>query len=214
MRFSDRRDAGRRLAESLVALRAEHPVVLGLLRGGVPVAFEVAQRLDAPLDVVVVRKFGVPYQPELALGAVGEEGVRVVNPLVVRESGVTAAQLEAAEREARAQVSVRAKAVRDVKPRIALSGRTVVIVDDGVATGSTALAACQVVRTEGAARVVLAVPVAPAETVAALREVADEVVCLDVPKPFYSVGQFYDDFTQVEDDAVIALLRESDAPRA
>ena len=214
MRFHDRRDAGRRLAATLDLVRPEDPVVLGLLRGGVPVALEVALGLGAPLDVVIVRKVGVPGQPELALGAVGEEDVRVRNASVIHDSGVTGAQLEAAEREAQAQVRIRAAAVRRVKPRIPLKGRTVVIVDDGVATGSTALAACQVVRTEGASRVVLAVPVAPAETVAALREVADEVVCLDLPRPFYSVGQFYDDFTQVEDDAVIAHLRAADARQA
>lgn len=214
MRFRDRRDAGRQLAASLAWVRPEHPVVLGLLRGGVPVAFEVARGLGAPLDVVIVRKVGVPGQPELAMGAVGEEDARVRNASVIHDAGVTVTQLEAAEREAEAQVRIRAGAVRRVKPRIPLKGRTVVIVDDGVATGSTARAACQVVRTEGAGRVVLAVPVAPAETVVALREVADEVVCLDVPSPFYSVGQFYDDFTQVEDDAVIACLREADPTEA
>jgi len=211
MRFESRSDAGRRLAEILTPLTSLHPVVVGLPRGGVPVAAEVAKHLSAPLDVVVVRKIGVPYQPELGLGAVGEDGVRVINPSVVHQSGVSPAQLAAAEQAAHQELLLRVRALRHGRPRIPLAGRSVIIVDDGIATGSTARAACQVVRAEGATRVILAAPVAPVETVTHLHDVADEVVCVSTPDPFYAIGQFYEDFTQVDDAEVVALLNEATA---
>src|SRR5713226_5068289 len=159
MPFRDRREAGQRLAELLASLRALSPLVLGLPRGGVPVAFEVARTLDAPLDILVVRKLGVPFQPELGMGAVGEDGVRVLNAEVVREAGVTDAQLAAIEARERAEVDQRAARLRGGRPAIPLTGRTVIIVDDGLATGATARAAIRVARARGAAQVVLAVPV-------------------------------------------------------
>ena len=206
MRFEDRLDAGRRLAELLAPLAPLQPVVVGLPRGGVPVAAAVAKRLSAPLDVVVVRKIGAPCQPELGLGAVGEEGVRVINPLVVQQSGVSLAQLAAAEREAQHELLLRVRALRQGRPRISLVGRNVIVVDDGIATGSTARAACQVVRAEGATRVIMATPVAPAATLTGLRDVTDDIVCVVTPRPFYAIGQFYDDFAQVDDSEVVALL--------
>ena len=165
MPFVDRRDAGRRLAERLMSLRGEDAVVLGLPRGGVPVAFEVARALGAPLDVILVRKLGVPFQPELAMGAIGEGGARVVNDEVLRRAGVTPSELAEVEHREQAELDRRARRYRGGRPPVGLTGRTAVVVDDGIATGSTARAACLVARAQGAARVVLAVPVAPASTV-------------------------------------------------
>src|SRR6266542_785441 len=161
MPFRDRREAGRRLAERLSGLRASSPLVLGLPRGGVPVAFEVAEALGAPLDVLVVRKLGVPFQPELGMGAVSEDGVRVINPEIVDLAGVSENVLAAVQAREQAEVDARAGWYRPVRPREPLDGRVAVVVDDGIATGSTARAACQIARVLGAARVVLAVPVAP-----------------------------------------------------
>jgi putative phosphoribosyl transferase len=206
MPFRDRREAGRRLAERLSGLRASSPLVLGLPRGGVPVAFEVAKALGAPLDVLVVRKLGVPFQPELGMGAVGEDGVRVLNPDVLRQAGVTETQLAEVEARERAQVEERAVRLRRGRPAIPLEGRTVVIVDDGLATGGTARAAVHVARARGADRVILAVPVAPPETVAALRRDADDVVAVEIPEPFFAIGGWYADFSPTSDDEVIELL--------
>ena len=164
MRFRDRRDAGRRLAVRLGHLRGENVLVLGLPRGGVPVAAEVARVLDAPLDVIVVRKLGVPFQPELAMGAVGEGSAVVVNERVVRQAHVSEAEFAEAERRERAEVERRALQFRGDRPRLALEGRTALVVDDGIATGSTARAACQVARAQGAARMVLAAPVCSPDT--------------------------------------------------
>lgn len=211
MLFADRADAGRRLAAALRAFTTEHVVVVGLPRGGVPLAAEVARALGAPLDVIVVRKLGVPYQPELGMGAVGEDGVRVVNDEVVRRAGVDARELAEVERRERAEVERRAVALRGGRARVPLTGRTVILVDDGIATGSTARAACQVACAHGASRVVLAVPVAPEGTEQRMRGAADEVVCLVTPREFFAIGEFYSDFSQVEDTQVIELLEEADA---
>ena len=207
--FRDRREAGRRLAERLDVLRGESPVVLGLPRGGVPVAFEVARVLGAPLDVIVVRKLGVPFQPELGMGAVGEDDVLVLNDDVVRLARVSPEEIRSIEARERAEVERRAARFRAGRPRVDIAGRTVVIVDDGIATGGTARAAVHVARAHGAARVVLAVPVGAPDTIDEMRSEADEVVCLDAPYGFFAVGQFYDDFTQTTDDQVIALLTEA-----
>ncbi|GGS22615.1 hypothetical protein GCM10010252_72230 [Streptomyces aureoverticillatus] len=206
MIFADRVDAGRRLAEAVRDLRGDSPVVLGLPRGGVPVAAEVARALGAPLDVIVVRKLGVPHQPELGFGAIGEGGVRVISDEIVRHCGIRPAELAAVEDAEKRELMRRAHRYRDGRSRVAVEGRTVLVVDDGIATGATAAAACRVARAQGAARVVLAVPTAPADTVDRLREVADEVVCLSTPEQFGSVGQWYRDFTQTTDDEVSASL--------
>ena len=161
--FTDRRDAGRRLAARLGHLSGPDTVVLGLPRGGVPVAYEVATALRAPLDVIVVRKLGVPFQPELGMGAIGEGGARVINEQVVRMAGVAPADIETVESHERQELERRSTRFRAGLPRLDLRGRTALIVDDGIATGSTALAACQVARASGAERVVLAVPVGPPE---------------------------------------------------
>ena len=211
MAFWDRVDAGQRLGRRLAHLAGGEVVVLGLPRGGVPVAFEVARALGAPLDIVVVRKLGVPFQPELGMGAIGEDGVRVLNPEVVRLAQVGEAELEAVERREREELERRASHLRGGAPRAPVAGRTAVVVDDGIATGSTARAACQVVRAQGAARVVLAVPVAPAATVAELAGVADEVVALEQPEAFFAVGQWYRDFSQTSDREVMELLERAAA---
>jgi putative phosphoribosyl transferase len=205
--FANRVDAGRQLVKSLEHLRGPETVVLGLPRGGVPVAYEVATALDAPLDVIVVRKLGVPFQPELAMGAVGEEGVLVLNPEVVRLAHVGEAEMASVERREREVVLERAARFRAGHPRVPLEGRTALIVDDGVATGATARAACEVARALGAARVALAVPVGPVHVEERFGGAADEVICPNQPHGFYAVGQFYRDFSQTVDDEVTTLLR-------
>jgi putative phosphoribosyl transferase len=203
--FENRVDAGRRLGDRLLSLRGQDVVVLGLPRGGVPVAHEVARMLDAPLDIVVVRKLGVPSQPELAMGAIGEEGTRVLDERTLQYLGVTDAQLEQVEERERAVLDARTARFREGRERVDLTGRTALVVDDGIATGSTARVACRIVRQLGAGRVVLAVPVAPQEALDRVTG-ADEVVCLATPSPFVAVGQHYRDFAATEDDEVVALL--------
>jgi putative phosphoribosyl transferase len=218
MVFADRADAGRRLAVRLGYLRDEPVVVLGLPRGGVPVAFQVAQALGAPLDVIVVRKLGVPFQPELAMGAVGEGGVRVIDREIVRLARVSEDELAAVRAWEQAAVEARAARYRARWPRQPLDGRVAVVVDDGIATGSTARAACQIARAHGAARVVLAVPVAPPGWQARIGADADEFVCVSTPAEFFAIGEFYANFSQVSDDEVMACLRRAaparDAARA
>ena len=213
MSFLDRSDAGRRLANRMLHLRGEDVVVLALPRGGVPVAAEVARALGAPLDVIVVRKLGVPVQPELGMGAIGEGGVRIINPEVVAITHVTDAEIAAVERRERAELDRRARRFRGDRPRTPLAGRTAVIIDDGIATGSTARAACQVARAQGAARVVLAVPVAPPSACAALAADADEVICLETPGHFLAIGEWYQDFSQTSDREVVSLLQRAAAER-
>lgn len=206
MLFTDRAEAGKQLAEALRHLEKERPVVLGLPRGGVPVAFEVARVLGAPLDVIVVRKLGVPYHPELGFGAIGEDGVRVISADIVRRAGVSEQDIASVERAEQDELARRARAFRAGRPRVPLEGRTVILVDDGIATGATAKAACEVVRAHGAARVVLAVPVAPPSAVEQLRARADDVVSLSTPALFSAVGEWYRDFSQTADEEVVALL--------
>ncbi len=203
--FADRVDAGRQLAARLEFLRGEDVVVLGLPRGGVPVAFEVAQALDAPLDVIVVRKLGVPFQPELAMGAIGEGGARVLEADVLRHAQVRDEELRAVEIREREQLAARVNRLRRGRERIDLTGRVAVVVDDGIATGSTARVACQVARHLGAARIVLAVPVAPRDTVDRLTE-ADDVVCVSMPADLFAVGYHYRDFSPTSDEEVMVLL--------
>jgi putative phosphoribosyl transferase len=206
MMFVDRTDAGRHLAQRLRHLRGADVVVLGLPRGGVPVAFEVAEELRAPLDVIVVRKLGSPFQPEYGFGAIGEGGVRIIDDYVVRQTVLTGVLITEVESRERAVLNRRVSQLRGDHPPVPLAGRTVVIVDDGIATGSTARAACQVARARGASRVILAVPVGPAEEAAALRGDADEVICVRTPARFSAIGQWYGDFSQVTDEEVTTLL--------
>lgn len=214
--FAERVDAGRRLGSRLRECSAQELggqdlVVLGLPRGGVPVAFEVALALDAPLDVIVVRKLGVPFQPELGMGAIGEDGVRVINDDIVDRAGVAPAEIRAVEARERVELLRRAERFRGRRGRISLRGRVAVIVDDGIATGSTAKAACQVARAHGARRVVLAVPVAPVDWRERIGTDADLCVSLATPEPFYGVGQFYAAFTQTTDAEVVSCLERAAA---
>ena len=179
--------------------------MLGLPRGGVPVAFEVARALGAPLDVIVVRKLGVPFQPELGMGAIGEDGVRVLNEEIIERGRISADELAAVEARERAELERRALRYRRGPAAPAAGRRTAVVVDDGIATGSTARAACQVARAHGAARVVLAVPVAPPGWEARMADVADELVCVETPRAFFAIGQFYADFSQTTDSEVTGM---------
>lgn len=210
--FADRKTAGLRLADALAFHAPDRPVIYALPRGGVPVAAEVALALDAPLDLIFVRKLGAPGQPELALGAIvdGDPPVRVLNSDVVRAFGVTPAVIDAIA-EAELEEIGRRRAIygRGHRP-IPAAGRTAIVIDDGLATGATARAALQALRQQGAAKVILAVPVAPRETIEVMRQEADEVVCLESPAWFSGVGAFYGDFSQVPDEDVVADLRRVD----
>ncbi|MDX6739180.1 alpha/beta fold hydrolase [Actinocorallia sp. A-T 12471] len=214
--YRDRMEAGERLGALLAdsGLAAEKPVVLGLPRGGVPVAAGVAAALDAPLDVIVVRKLGLPAQPEVALGAVGERGVRVLNQHLIAQTRTGRAELAEVERRERANLEERAARYRALRPRFPLEGRCALLVDDGLATGATARAACAVARELGAARVVVAVPVAARDSAAAVAESADEVVCPLLPDGFTAVGAWYDDFAPTPDAEVELLLARAAAKEA
>ncbi len=206
MSFRDRRDAGKRLAAHLGAYRTQQPVVVGLPRGGVVVAAEVARVLDAPLDVALVRKLGAPGHPELGIGAIAEGGVRALNEDLVQMLGVSEEYLQHVERDELAELERRQRVYRGDRPPLDVAGRTVIVVDDGLATGYTARAAVRAVRARGAAKVVLAVPVSAADTEVALREEADEVVCDLVPRSLMAIGQWYENFAQTTDKEVIDLL--------
>lgn len=208
--FANRTDAGVRLANRLRGLEGEDAVILALPRGGVPVAFEVAKALRAPLDVIIVRKLGVPFQRELGMGAIAEGGVRVLNDSVMQSASITDADIAAVEQRELAELQRRARELRGARSPVPLVGRIAVVVDDGIATGSTARAACRAARAKGAARVVLAVPVAPPSAAGALRGDADEVVCVESPEHLWAVGQWYRDFTQTTDAEVIDLLRRAE----
>jgi putative phosphoribosyl transferase len=208
VRFADRVEAGRLLAERLERFRVARPVVLGLPRGGVPVAYQVADVLDAPLDIVVVRKLGVPFQPELAMGAIGENGIIVLDQWVIAQSGVGREELAEVEGRERQELAACLRRYRRGRERHDLTGRTAIVVDDGVATGSTARVACRIARILGASQVVLAVPVGPVDTVGLIGE-ADEVVVVEEPESFEAVGHHYTDFSPTGDDEVITLLDRS-----
>ena len=214
MQFANRSDAGRRLAARLAALRGQDVVVLALPRGGVPVGYEIARALGVPLDVILVRKLGAPFQPELAMGAIGEGGVRVLHEQVVRAAGISPHDIEAVEKRERLELERRAARYRGGRERRSLVGRVALVVDDGIATGSTARAACRVARALGASRVILAAPVAPSSVIRRLSGDADQVVLLDAPEEFWAIGQFYDDFSQTTDDEVVALLSRAAEPVA
>jgi putative phosphoribosyl transferase len=204
--FDDRRSAGTQLGAVAARLALDRPVVLGLPRGGIPVAAELARGIRAPLDAIVVRKLGVPQQPELAMGAIGEEGVVVVNDEVVRASRVDDDAFGEVVRRERDVLDRTSAAIRAVRPREPLAGVTAVIVDDGIATGATIRAAIEVARANAVGRVVIATPVAPPEVAAALGAIADVVICLMKPERFRSVGQWYEHFGPVSQADVLELL--------
>lgn len=214
-RFHDRVDAGRQLAQALSAY-ADQPavLVLGLPRGGVPVAFEVAQALHAPLDVFLVRKLGVPWQPELALGAIASGGVRVLNDEVVQSAHVAESTIDQIAARESEELMRRSRAYRGSRPPLDVAGSTVIIVDDGLATGATMRAAVKALRQMNPRRIVVAVPVGAPETCALIEHEADELVCPLQPAAFYAVGLWYEDFAQTTDDEVRSLLQQTETPAA
>ncbi|MGZ8388123.1 MAG: phosphoribosyltransferase [Rhodoplanes sp.] len=216
MPFRNRADAGRKLAAALAAYKDERPVVLALPRGGVPVAAEVAAALDAPLDLVLVRKLGVPIQPELAMGAVvdGTAPIVVRNEDVIRLTGVSEEDMQAVCAEELAEIERRRGRYLGTRARVDIAGRVAIVVDDGIATGATTRAALRALRLRGPKKLILAVPVAPTETLAAMREEADDVVCLEDYVDFGAIGFFYADFRQVSDNEVIAALKKFPPPPA
>jgi putative phosphoribosyl transferase len=211
MTFADRHEAGRLLAEKLLRFKNRRPTVLALPRGGVPVGYEIAQALAAPLDLVLVRKLGAPGQPELAIGALalGEEAEFVTDPELLAELGVSPAALEAIKAREVQEIERRRKLYLGDRPLAPIADRTAILVDDGIATGATMRAALRATRKRKPAHLVLAVPVAPPETIHRLGAEADEVVCLDQPRLFFAVGQFYRRFEQLEDQEVLDLLAKA-----
>ncbi|PWB83034.1 MAG: phosphoribosyltransferase [Methylocystaceae bacterium] len=214
MPFRDRNDAGRRLARALSALKGQDAVVFALPRGGVPVAAVIAAELHAPLDLVLVRKIGVPFQPELAMGAIADGGGAVIvrNEDVIGLAGVSETEFEAVCAKERAEIERRRKLYLGARARPDVNGRVAIVVDDGVATGATTRAALRAVRALSPLKLVLAVPVAPTDTLEALHDEADEIVCLEHYRDFGAIGFFYADFRQIDDDEVIASLDRFSSP--
>lgn len=212
MLFKDRRAAGRALAGNLASYAGlDDVLVMALPRGGVPVGYEVARALDIPLDVFVVRKLGVPGQPELAMGAIASGGVRVLNDEVLRIVKVPAALIDQIEEREREELRRRELAYREGRPALDVTGKSVILVDDGLATGSTMRAAVRALKRQHAARVIVAVPVGASESCLALEKEADQVICLEQPEDFRAVGLWYDDFTQTTDAEVRELLEKASA---
>lgn len=214
-RFPDRAAAGRALAARLAAY-ADRPetLVLALPRGGVPVAFEIARSLGAPLDLMLVRKLGVPGQRELAMGAIAEGGVRVLNEDLIAALQISPNRIERVAADEALELERRARAYRGSRPAPSLRGRVVILVDDGLATGATMRAAILASRAQAPARLIVAAPVAAAETAALLQPLVDELVVVELPEPFGAIGLWYEDFAQISDEEVRALIRQADAPRA
>jgi putative phosphoribosyl transferase len=210
--FKDRHDAGRRLAALLESFRGEQPVVVGIPRGGVPVAAEVARALGAPLDIAVVRKIGAPQNPEYAIGALAEGGVHVLSEQAVRALRLSEAELQALLARTDHELRERLDRYRGVRGPVELRERTAILIDDGLATGSSALAALGSLRERGAKRLILAVPVAATSSVRALRDYADEVVCVEMPDDLWAVGYWYEDFRPTTDQELMALLGEAPEP--
>jgi len=208
MKFRDRQDAGRRLAAELMHLRDLRPVVLALPRGGVPVGYEVAEALAAPLDVILVRKIGAPGMPELAIGAIvgGEQRDEVLDERLIAELTVPPSYLAKQIAAQATEIERRRRLYCEDHPPVPLSGRCAIVVDDGIATGATVRAALLAIRRRRPSRLVLAAPVAPPQTIERLEPEADEIVCLSTPEDFYAIGQFYDDFHQLSDGEVLASL--------
>jgi len=207
--FRDRRDAGKKLARPLARYREERPVVFALPRGGVPVAYEVALALEAPLDVLVARKLGAPDQPEFGIGAVAPGGVRVLNEYAVGRLGIPAEYLDRITAQETAEMLRRLRHFRGDRPETPVAGRAAILVDDGLATGVTARAAVEALRLRGPGRLVLAAPVCAAQTAGHLRPEVDDLVCLRCPPDLGAIGFWYSDFDQTPDEEVVALLEEA-----
>lgn len=209
MPFKNRADAGNKLAKALAGYKAEKPVILALPRGGVPVAAEVAAALDAPLDLILVRKIGVPFQPELAMGAVvdGSAPIVVRNEDVIKLAGIDESDFKAVGDSELAEIERRRRRYLGNRDRVEVDGRTVIVIDDGIATGATTRAALRATRTRNPKKLVLAVPVAPTESLAELRADADDVICLEDHEFFGAIGAYYSDFRQISDQEVIDILK-------
>jgi putative phosphoribosyl transferase len=212
--FADRSDAGRQLAELLVRFAPLEPVIVAMPRGGVPVAAEIAERLDASLSIVVVRKIGCPWHPELGIGAIAEGDIRVLNEMLVDELRVSRQELAEVTTREQEELARRVRRYRADRPPVPLAGRVAILVDDGLATGYTARAAIEALRRQGARQVILAVPVAPWERVNAMQDVADEVVVLATPPLLFAIGEVYEDFSQTSDDKVVAILERAARSRS
>lgn len=206
MIFRNRLDAGERLGLALQKYKNKDPVVLSIPRGGTEVAAEVARLLGAPLDVIIPRKIGAPHNPEVAIGAVTQDGTVIKDEAMVQLLGIGDKEIEAMAERVSAEISRRVDTYRGGRPGLEIKGKTVIVIDDGIATGFTVQAALKSVRSMEPSRLVLAVPVAPADTIKVLEKQVDELVCLEVPEVFYAVGQFYHEFDQTTDDQVIELL--------
>jgi len=211
MWFRDRVEAGKKLATQLGEYKEKLTVILAIPRGGVVVGYEVAKALNAPLDIIVPRKIGAPQNPELAIGAVTEDGTTILNQSLVHEIGVNPKHIEQEKENQIKEIRRRIATYRGVRPPVKLKGKTVILVDDGIATGATVRAAIHSIMNQGASEVVVAVPVAPPDAILALKKEVNKVLCLITREPFYAIGQFYEDFTQVSDDEVVKLLKESSA---
>lgn len=213
--FLDRADGGQKLAKQLSQYaNRDDVVVLGIPRGGVPVAFEVARALKAPLDILLVRKLGTPGQQELAMGAIASGGVRILNQEVIRELGISEEQLEAATAAQQAELERRERLFRGTRPSISVQGKIALLIDDGIATGSSMFAAIDALRTLQPAKIVVATPVAPANMPRRMKGRADEFVCAQTPEWFFAIGEFYQNFPQTEDSEVRDLLSRADEARA
>lgn len=209
MEFANRRDAGRLLAKQLVHLAAERPIVVALPRGGVPVAFEIAIQLGAPLEILAVRKLGAPTNLEFGVGAIAEDGSAVLDSVTARRAGMTQDVLDATVAREAAELRRQVARYRDGRPPLEVSGRTVIVVDDGLATGLTDLAAIRSLRASGASTIVVAVPVGARESIELVAAEADELVCLTIPRSLFGIGRWYRDFSAVSDEEVLELLAAS-----
>jgi predicted phosphoribosyltransferase len=205
--YADRRDAARRLKESLAGYGVHHPLVLGIPRGGVVIADVIAQDLNADLDVVLTRKLGAPGNPELAIGAVAENGTVLIRQQIAEKVGVDEDYIQAEKTRQVAEIRARRERYRAVLPKVSLQGRTVILADDGIATGATMQASVWAAREEDPGRIIVAVPVGPHDAIERLARDADEVICPYIPEYFYAIGQFFDDFGQVGDEEVMEILR-------
>ncbi|MEM3437526.1 MAG: phosphoribosyltransferase [Nitrososphaerales archaeon] len=204
--FKNRLEAGRILAEALLEYKNKNTIVLAIPRGGVVVAYEVAKALNAPLDLIIPRKIGAPDQPELAIGAITEDGTTILNQNIIQNLKVSDEYIKAEVKRQIEEIKRRIKKYLGDKPRISIKGKIVILIDDGVATGATIRAAIASIRKREPALIVLAIPVGPKDTVRELRKYADKVICLITPEPFFAIGQFYENFDQISDEEVIQIL--------
>lgn len=207
MRYKNRQDAGIQLAESLTKFIDEQPIIIALPRGGVVLGYEIAKKLNAPLDIIVARKIGAPLQPELGIGAIAPNNIKILNTDLINQLGIRQDEIEKVIRNETIEMERRIALYRKGLPSLDLQGKTVIVVDDGLATGVSTRAAILSIKTMNPNKIILAVPVGPPDTVARFRKEVDELVCLKEPQDFYAVGAHYDDFEQISDEEVIDLLR-------